>query len=978
MLAFIEHRQESTYFQRKWKVTVCCGVSKSVIVSKNKLPGRIVTDELVWSLDCSLTDSSQKKITSFFKKSNDETPGNGGGGKQYFKADESSVTATHTRVPVFVQPFKPWLTGGVGSSGEDERPAGDENLLVKCEGEDLTTRRSTTDDGGDKNLIRNSSVESKLLEVDDEGDSNEGLIRLVNFKAILEDSQSSQEDSCCETQLCSLEGTQVRGPSIPKYGGSSSFVDLVDSESSSSSVMNILKSPTRSQNSASSGPSHSFVTRTPPTKSPKSKVNHFSPVRQLSFSSKSKSKTPVKSPRILFKNPPTHNQVMNSPLKALWSQQDPYYLKNFLTVLDTVLEDKHHSHLLNTDDLEIVQKFRSLTKPAKCLYVRLAGRSWKWLRVSSVNYKEISEDLAPVFEELHHAKLVSEVKEERVPLEDLLDMLPHEKLPDICKQLNVKVPYNAKTKEKCITALMKTSRQQSTLKGSLADIIYSKALEEVGATYKLTAESRELFQRIFILYSPPQYWEQATDKDTLQLLSILLTEIGKVEYPNYKIIKTQRIYNDRKELLQFQQAWILFSQVTAFTESKQWTEVVNVAEQALETLQKLLKEPEVVSFNRRLPCYLRAYVAGSLFAKICWIGVEGLQKLKKYTLANDYLNFLLSQDLYLCHYYGRWYERLVLNSTHLKVPLTEVKALIEKALADPNVRDNHKLDLFTRLNKLKTRECAKRKPKRKPKRKKPRRKNKKDDEDWVESSGDSSEESLDSDFEIECMTLDSDNDNSEGSFIIRYSVPERTIEGEKMPTYDRLYGKSVFLDSDGSIGGAKSLSSVERFALQFYSGQGYIHGVHAEAFPLDLFSEDFRIRRRSAIDERLGKIKNLWSVDDTLELMEKHWAENFNRLSIVNWSIFNDFSHLKTLVSSLGLPLLAGICDRLAENYRYYRSGFPDLIVWDGHKCRIAEVKGPGDKLSAKQRLWIDYLLSLEADVEVCLVKSVSNKRIRS
>jgi Fanconi-associated nuclease 1 len=389
--------------------------------------------------------------------------------------------------------------------------------------------------------------------------------------------------------------------------------------------------------------------------------------------------------------------------------------------------------------------------------------------------------------------------------------------------------------------------------------------------------------------------------------------------------------------------------------------------------------------------------------------VEGFQKLKKYEAANDYLQFLLNQDVYLGNSYGRWYERLVLNSTHLKLPVAEVKGMIEKALGHPKVRDNHKLELSDRLSKLKIRERAKTKPKRKPKRKKPKRRTKKkDDDDWQESS-DESEESSDSDFQPECLTVESDDDVDVSlSFRLRHTAPERTIEGEKMPMYDRVYGKSVFLDGDGSFAGGKSLSSVERFALQFYSQQGYTQGIHAEgavpatiygllfwdviyndeipdvflspyqAYPLDLFSEDFRSRRRSVIDERLGKMRSTWSFEDAVQVMQKHWIENCNKLSIVNWEIFSSFEHLKTLVSSMGIPLMAGICDRLADNYRYYRSGFPDLIAWNGHKCKIAEVKGPGDKLSAKQRLWIDYLLSLQADVEVCHVKSVSNKRIRS
>lgn len=36
---------------------------------------------------------------------------------------------------------------------------------------------------------------------------------------------------------------------------------------------------------------------------------------------------------------------------------------------------------------------------------------------------------------------------------------------------------------------------------------------------------------------------------------------------------------------------------------------------------------------------------------------------------------------------------------------------------------------------------------------------------------------------------------------------------------------------------------------------------------------------------------------------------------------------------------------------------------------QICEVKGPGDRLSHKQILWIDYLLGLGVDAEVCHVK---------
>jgi len=73
----------------------------------------------------------------------------------------------------------------------------------------------------------------------------------------------------------------------------------------------------------------------------------------------------------------------------------------------------------------------------------------------------------------------------------------------------------------------------------------------------------------------------------------------------------------------------------------------------------------------------------------------------------------------------------------------------------------------------------------------------------------------------------------------------------------------------------------------------------------------------------------------------------------------------------MGLQMVAGICERLSKDFRYYRSGFPDLIVWNGRDCNclFAEVKGPGDTLSSKQSIWLDYLISIGAKAEVCRVK---------
>ena len=65
------------------------------------------------------------------------------------------------------------------------------------------------------------------------------------------------------------------------------------------------------------------------------------------------------------------------------------------------------------------------------------------------------------------------------------------------------------------------------------------------------------------------------------------------------------------------------------------------------------------------------------------------------------------------------------------------------------------------------------------------------------------------------------------------------------------------------------------------------------------------------------------------------------------------------------------LSELLLEVAKFYTmSGFPDLILWHPEKCvlKIIEVKGPGDRLSEKQMIWIDILLQMGLDVSVCHV----------
>ena len=63
---------------------------------------------------------------------------------------------------------------------------------------------------------------------------------------------------------------------------------------------------------------------------------------------------------------------------------------------------------------------------------------------------------------------------------------------------------------------------------------------------------------------------------------------------------------------------------------------------------------------------------------------------------------------------------------------------------------------------------------------------------------------------------------------------------------------------------------------------------------------------------------------------------------------------------------MSEILRRLLTDFAKYRSGMPDLLIWNKRGVAFAEVKGARDRLSDAQREWTDFLH--EIGVRVFLV----------
>lgn len=139
--------------------------------------------------------------------------------------------------------------------------------------------------------------------------------------------------------------------------------------------------------------------------------------------------------------------------------------------------------------------------------------------------------------------------------------------------------------------------------------------------------------------------------------------------------------------------------------------------------------------------------------------------------------------------------------------------------------------------------------------------------------------------------------------------------------------------------------------------------------PLDLETDSFYEARKSLIEPLLDSIHDGMGEELLITGWESHVGTSCRG---VNWEK-HSLPDLRAAVKCIGGPCLASLCQHLAQDYRSWSSGMPDLLLWRLHDCyrgeaKLVEVKGPRDRLSEQQRAWLLFLMDCGFNVEVCKV----------
>ncbi|KAF8048759.1 hypothetical protein N665_2413s0002 [Sinapis alba] len=591
------------------------------------------------------------------------------------------------------------------------------------------------------------------------------------------------------------------------------------------------------------------------------------------------------------------------------------YQMNFNVLVQEVL--RSCSHLLTTDEKAFLESFPSLSEDSQRLFIRLYTRKGPWFRLSNISYPEVSDSLQAMKDLTGMGFMTS--------VEDAND-LSYQMMKEITELLNVtelrdilsmnKVFSRGSRKRDLINSLC------SYYNDGTRQNIGTMILERTGLCAKISSTAESLIWRVERLF----FLNREQD-----LSSFVLLDLGIIKYPTYKCIDSEQIFSNRTKLLAYEEA----------------IEVAQLMDESLDSedsgivLKCIMIAETRISSSSSESALFNCFTAPWVYSKMVLLGVSFLENQKRYNQAVYLLRRLLS--CFNCDgRRGYWTVRLSTDLEHMGRP-NESLSVAEQGLLDPWVRAGSRIALQRRILRLA---------------KPPRR--------W------------------KTPTFPNLIDNK---------IPEVTIQGRSLNCEVGM--KNRFYGEDGEQCG------VEQLALQYYNGEGGgWQGMHTESSiwltifsllmwdilfsdvpgvfqtrfqtaPLDLDTESFYLTRKETIESQLEKVANGMAEEILIISYETHRGTACRGVA---WERFS-LEELRAAVACVGGKCVASLCRYLAQDYRSWCSGMPDLLLWrfkeNGYEgeAKLVEVKSEKDRLSEQQRAWLLLLMDSGFIVEICKVR---------
>ncbi|GMS81938.1 hypothetical protein PENTCL1PPCAC_4113, partial [Pristionchus entomophagus] len=634
----------------------------------------------------------------------------------------------------------------------------------------------------------------------------------------------------------------------------------------------------------------------------------------------------------------------------------PHYVYLVCKIMRKVLSSRTgdgrvHDERFWGEDMRIIERFLSLKDDAKLLFIRLFTRKRGWHTPDKLKekYPYLKQRVDGALSELMKDGFLENGKTALSSTEETLRLCALDKLKMIAKDFRVD---SHKPKPALVSSLLEaaTSQRQLFVSGTPGNTgrLLMVAKKHLGPVYRITSSSNSFFRALFSLYSPffTDSIQVAEDRTT-NIISHMMFRMKEIHYGS-----TQRrapfpcdsiigVYENKEDLYEFVAAKESEERLLRALDRHDMKEAVGEAEKAREKLREM-NGPRI-DYLRSLPVHHLQYTTEAVLTRIVGRGVDCLERKKDYIAACNWIKFILDHEMrssLIRHSVGALYERLALDLHHHCHQSEEAIDEIKRALEDPLVPAKHRLNLDDRARRI-------------------------------------LKEKWESRFDLIPPT-------------------EIVVSGETIgrDLGDERKNRFVKTSENGDV----EEISVEQVAREYFLRQGMEDGLHSEGeiwhlsvkllfwdviyaphidgvwlcelqvAPID-YDYSLYEARKETFEERFKWLRDSDEAD-RLAMVDQYW-HGTETISIAD---------MKAFLTACDLPTLIGVMEIIVKEPRHRRSGFPDLVLWSAVKrvITVAEVKGPGDTLSCRQRLWLDFFMKQDKEkVKAYLCKVTASGRRR-
>ncbi|EFP08211.1 hypothetical protein CRE_16875 [Caenorhabditis remanei] len=649
----------------------------------------------------------------------------------------------------------------------------------------------------------------------------------------------------------------------------------------------------------------------------------------------------------------------------------PYYVRCTIRILKRVISTMKTDGTYYSDDFwmpgDIITFYRfvnELSDGAKCLLVRLFIRKPVWYHLEKLEqkYPEV-QNINEVVVELTKMEFVDDDSSLK-SLEEALKISDVSVLKNIAKKF--KIDSN-KNRQETIQSIKSFAQSQQSIFGGTGSVeasVLKSLKKELGTCVKIRDGFVDLFKCLFTVYCPVTTNSanvidnpSATNVYQDLLFMMLSVENGTVQFPALNPCPTiTSFYKDRRMLMEYVIAKSLETTLVLNMSNGNHETALDLAIDAKEFLDQMPEEHK--RYYDSLEVHERKFTPIWVHTRCCGHATTLLEKQKKYGMAVEWQRDLLITNkdvqLYCIDSRGLWWDRMLLNlDSHLKEK-QECAKMIQLAINDPSVLEKELLSIQDRALKLKEMPPDFRPP---------------------------LNIGIPKKRVISARTIaKSLGDGRLNRFVIRDDEKEEDVECSVEEAARRWYleneGYTIGIHDEGATW--HTLFGLIFYDIIFSTEEDVASTWHSEVqdCPSDL-SNTLYSKRKEKFEDRFE-----WLAEVDQEVIEdnirKIWTLKQNETNReCSWKHFpSGVEDCVGLFQCISRTALVSIFRRLAENYRNSRSGFPDLTLWNPEKKTVAviEVKGPGDRLSTKQRLWLSVFADNGIESEVCHVEAQNSR----